>query len=98
MTISDDDQIYAVTIPAGALVPTTAGRFVYPANGVAGLRRATLSIGGSAARLRLRTMPLDLSAADRVDHIVDVALSIGTYTSTYTRQWAAEGRRLHPVR
>jgi hypothetical protein len=98
VTVSDDDQIYAVAIPAGALVATAPGRYVYAADGVGGLRRATLSVGGSGARLRLRTMPLDLSAADRVDHIVDVALSIGTYTSTYTRQWVAEGRRLHPVR
>jgi len=49
------------------------------------------------AVLELQAADRDLSAADRVDHIVEVAVTIGTYHASHTRLWEARGNQLRPA-
>jgi hypothetical protein len=96
VAVEDDGPIWAVTIPAGAL----AGRGAtarWDAHGAGGVARATLRVRRGAGTLRIRTVPLDLSSAERVDHFVSVALTSGTYTSSHTRVWQLHGTRLAPA-
>ncbi len=98
ITVSDDDQIYATTIPAGAMVERLPGRvFVWNANGAGGVRRAALRITRAGkGTLTLSTMPIDLSRAARVSHSVNVTVQIGTYEATHARLWVGNGARLWP--
>ena len=93
-------MIFAVTIPAGAMVEREPGRlFVWEANGAGGVRRATLRVAANGRHtLSVRTMPGDLSHADRVDHIVNVDLATGSYATSHARRWTVRGTRLAPLR
>jgi hypothetical protein len=43
---------------------------------------------------RLRTVPMSLAAADRVDHFVEISLRTGTTEIATTPFWHASGRTL----
>jgi hypothetical protein len=95
--VVDDDEIYAVTIPAGRLRRRPGGRFVLDARAgdVGGLEQASVVVRRSgAARIRLRTGRLDLSRADRSDHMVTVTLAAGVYRTSFTRRWSWRRGRL----
>ena len=97
LAVSDDDTIFRVTLPAGTLVQDDTGqRFTAaPTEGLAALTIDLQADGG--ALLTLQTNALDLSAAARVDHLVEVALTIGPYRATHTRLWQAGDQNLRPV-
>jgi hypothetical protein len=98
--VRDDEEIFAVTVPAGTLVQTKPGKFVYrrKAGTLAGVRTLTLALRGrSGARLRLATEPLDLSHVERADHLVDVQIANGTFRPALPRLWAMRGRTLATV-
>ena len=93
--MTDDDEIFAVTIPPGTL-ERHGSRFLLP-RPFGGLEAAMLALRGTReARLTLRTEPLDLSRADRSDHMVTVGLASGTFRASHTRLWVARGDRLVP--
>jgi hypothetical protein len=95
--VSDDDEIYAVTLPAGALKHRGPGRFALtgPRGAIGGLAKASLTLDGAhGARLLLHTRPRDLSRADRSEHAVSVALVAGTYRATHSAFWVVQGDRL----
>ena len=92
LRVSDDDDILAVTIPAGTLVAAGARRVVLPAPR-GPVAKATLTLGRQV-QLRLTTVRTDLSNADRNDHMVTVALGAGVYRTSHTRLWAASGSTL----
>jgi hypothetical protein len=97
VTLSDDDTIWDATIPAGTLRPRGTRRFEYddPAGAVGGLRRARVAVSRNGeVRLKLRTVPLDLAAADRTEHMVRLDLTAGDWTASETRLWRATARRL----
>src|SRR5262249_46799848 len=99
--LTDDDEIWSATIPAGTLAGGGKGRFVLadPSGHVDGIRKLVLVPGGQrGARLVLRTVPLDLTRADRSDHMVTVALASGDWRATHTRLWAGRGDGLRPGR
>jgi hypothetical protein len=89
VTVRDDDGILDVTIPAGIF-----------ANGslrnIAGLRSAKFHQRGTGrAKLTVQTPPMDLSSADRVDHMVEVAVHIGpTFETSQSRLWTFTGNAL----
>jgi hypothetical protein len=85
--VTDDDEIWAVTLPPKSLRGGRPRR-------LGGVRRVSLDRG--AAVLTLRTGPLDLSHADRADHMVTVALAVGTFRASHTRLWVVRGDRLVP--
>ena len=95
VTVSDDDEIYRVTIPAGTL-QADGNKFVYrdPSGSLGGLRRAALTFTSKGtSRLVLQTVPMDLSNADRTDHMVHVTVASGDYVVTHNRLWDAVGNR-----
>ena len=80
--VTDDDEVFAITIPAGTLGPGKHRR--RPAQ----LAQAVLrkqSDGG--ALLALRTKPLRLPHADRGEHMMTVSLTAGVYRVSHTRLW-----------
>ncbi len=98
ITLRDDDTIYDVTIPAGTLKRKgSAQTYVLrdSSGTVGGLRKARLRVlSGGAAVLKLRTVAMDLSAADRSDHFVELHLATGLYSTTQARLWQVRGSSL----
>ncbi len=97
IALSDDDDVYRVTIPAGTLQQTRPGRWRFDdaTGAVGGIRSLRLQRRGlDRVMLRLRTVPMVLEAADRVDHFVTVTLRSGTTEITTTPLWHFNGRTL----
>ncbi len=97
IAVRDDDDILHVTIPAGTLRQVGAHRFfLNDATGsLGGIRSLRLEQRGPRSALfRLRTVPLALSAADRVDHFIEISLRAGTAAITTTPLWHFNGRSL----
>jgi len=93
--VSDDDDILALTIPAGTLARAGRGRFVL-ARPIGPVVKLSLVLGKHGAVLQLATGPTDLSRADRADHMVTVSLAAGTYRASHTRLWVLRDGRLVP--
>jgi hypothetical protein len=97
LRISDDDEIYTATLPAGSLqVDSRRGfRFRDPTGALNGLRRATFRIAASGAgRVVLAAAGLDLANADMTDHMVRVDLTFGAITAERTRLWSTRDDQL----
>jgi hypothetical protein len=92
LRVSDDDDILAVTIPAGTLVAAGVGRFVLAAP-LGPVAKAMLVLG-RRVQLKLSTRPTDLSRADRNDHMVTVSLAAGVFRASHTRLWVVRGATL----
>jgi hypothetical protein len=95
VSITDDDEIYRVTIPAGTM-QRQGNRFVYHdrSGSLNGLKRAILShTRRGEVRLGLKTVPMDLSNADLSDHIVQVSVQSGAYSASHDRLWELRGNR-----
>jgi hypothetical protein len=96
VTLSDDDQIYTVTIPAGTMTGSASGRlFQYRDRTGAnnGLFHARLKRGtpGKDTTLLVRTRPIDLSNADRNDHQLSTVINFGAHTVSGTSQFIVRG-------
>ena len=90
IAVSDDDDILRVTIPAGTLRRVGSRRFFLndPTGALGGIRSLRLEERGPhRVSFRLKTVPLALAAADRVDHFVEVSLHAGSITVTATPLW-----------
>ena len=96
ISVRDDDDVFATTIPAGTLIQTRPGRFVWkdPTGSIGGIRDVHLRMGGKRAGFRLRTVPLGLPAADRVDHFVEVSVRTSTAAIGTTSLWRFTGSTL----
>ncbi|MCC6765207.1 MAG: DUF3604 domain-containing protein [Deltaproteobacteria bacterium] len=95
VTVTDDDAVYAATLPAGAFATRSPGRnYLYddPTGSVDGVKKARLRINKhGTATLTLDTVRLDLSNAGTTTHRVDVRLASGAYDQSDGRVW--EGLR-----
>jgi hypothetical protein len=101
LRVADDDDILAVTIPAGALKARGRGLFAYRDRTAApaGLASAKLRLRRNGeALLKIATRPGDFAHADRSDHVVTVTLGAGVYEAVHARRWHASRRRLEPLR
>jgi len=89
VTVRDDDSILDVTIPAGTFQKGKVKNF-------AGLKIAKFKQKGTGpAKLIVQTLPTDLSRADRVDHMVEVAVQLGpTFETSQGRLWTFNGKAL----
>jgi hypothetical protein len=91
MLITDDDSVYAVTIPAGSFIEKKPGRayiFKDKAGLNAGIRVATLKITSKGTgKLTIKAKGLDLANAEASNHRLDVQLVTGTYDHTDSRYW-----------
>jgi len=87
--IRDDDLVYAATLPAGSLEPTKSGfRYRDREGSIDGLTSLRIVRDRRGTHwVMLRTAPIDISAADRVDHEVEVRLTIGDFDATHVRTW-----------
>ena len=97
LTVRDDDTIYEVTIPAGTLTSKGSGKYQLndKAGALGGLKKVMLKVPPAGLRkLVVQTVPLDLSGADRVDHMVEIDLRIGSYQAQHTRLWVLKGTKL----
>ncbi len=97
LRISDDDEIFAVTIPAGTLVAKgkKIRALVDPTGSLGGIRRLTFRRGTrDRAVLKLETVGMDLSAADAGDHMVKIELSAGVFRAEHSRLWKETGGKL----
>jgi hypothetical protein len=97
VAISDDDDVYGVTIPPGTLTPVRPGRYVFndPTGAIGAIRSLRLvNRGPGRVVFKLRTVPMALGTADRVDHFVQVSLRTGTTELTTTPLWHFNGRTL----
>ena len=96
--IRDDDLVYAATLPAGSLEPTKfvpGFRYRDPAGSIDGLKSVRIGRDSRGTHwVKLRTARVDLSAADRVDHPVEVRLTIGDFDATHVRTWEFRGEKL----
>ncbi|MEE8311989.1 MAG: DUF3604 domain-containing protein [Candidatus Binatia bacterium] len=101
VTLRDDDAIYEVTIPAGTLQRNGSAQTYLlrdSTGAVGGLRKVRLKIlAGGKAVLKLRTVAMDLSNADRSDHFVELRLETGLYSATQPRMWHVRGNTLRHV-
>jgi Protein of unknown function (DUF3604) len=86
--VRDDDAILDATIPAGTLKHGNATNVA----GLASVRFAQKRSG--PAKLSLQTAPATLASADRVDHMVDVAIRIGSFVVQQSRLWTFDGTTL----
>ena len=97
VTLRDDDTIYAVTIPAGTMTNKGGGKYQLTdkAGTLGGLKSVMLKVPPTGLRqLVVQTVPMDLSHADRVDHMVEIDLGIGSYHAQHTRLWVVKGTKL----
>ncbi|HZP41705.1 MAG TPA: DUF3604 domain-containing protein, partial [Candidatus Binatia bacterium] len=93
LRVADDDEVLAVTFPAGAFRRAGSGRRVLAAP-VGAVTKATIARGRGGTTLALATAPRDLSHADRTDHMVTVSLASGTWRAAHTRLWRLRRERL----
>jgi len=97
LTLRDDDTIYEVTIPAGTMTNKGGGKYELKdkAGTLGGLKTVTLKVPAKGVRqLTVQTVPMDLSHADRVAHMVEIDLSIGSYHAQHSRLWVIKGTKL----
>jgi hypothetical protein len=97
LTLSDDDVIYDVTIPAEAFRTLPGGHWIHQDRVGRGgvVQRVDFHVvPGGRGTLHLRTARTDLSRADPEDHLVDVSLRIGDFTASHTRLWRVQGNGL----
>lgn len=98
VTVSDDDVIYSVTLPADTLKEKKPGsnKFSYKdkLGSIGGVKKASFKINGKGGgTLSLQTIKLDLSNADASDHFVDVKIEIGNYIGPHSRLWTTKGTK-----
>jgi Protein of unknown function (DUF3604) len=98
LRVTDDDEVFAVTIPAGALRAKGHARWTLPADAARSLGLARFVLRGrpgGAALLRLTSVRTNLGHAAREDHAVSVTLDAGTaWQASHVRLWRAGRRRL----
>jgi hypothetical protein len=97
LALTDDDDVYRVTIPAGTLQAARPGRWTFndATGSIGGIRSVRLQQRGPGRVVfRLRTVPGSFAGADRVDHFVQISLRSGTTDLTTTPLWHFNGRTL----
>jgi len=89
VTLQDDDTIFDVTVPAGTMKPprTPRGLFVYKDKTGALGGIASLSFSTKTGALALTTIPMALPNADRLNHMVELKLTLGMYQTSHARLW-----------
>ena len=97
IALQDDDEVFRLTVPAGAMPQVSPGRYAWPAAAAnaAGVRSLELQVRPTGqAILRLRTLPRAFPNADRTDHFMQLTVRAGTAEITTAPLWTATARRL----
>ena len=96
ISVTDDDEVYGVTIPAGSFRRVGRARFQFTVPGPGHQVVSLTAPSRGETVLTLRAGPLDLSHADRAAHLVSVNLAAGSWRATHTRLWTPSPRGLRP--
>ena len=100
VTVTDDDTIYAATLPAGTMEEKKPGqKWSYSSKdgAIDGIKKATLKLGPKGdAKLVLKTVKLSLDNADATEHFIHSKLSAGTFEAEHMRVWQTKGTSLKP--
>ncbi len=101
ITVSDDDTILEATIPAGTMEVKKPGEMWQlkdKAGTYGGIKKAQLKINAAkgSAKLQVKTVKTDLSAADAVDHFIHVSLVSDTFSAEHQRLWTEKNGKLTP--
>ncbi len=97
LTLRDDDEILTVALPAGSFIRKGPGQYRFrDASGTFGRgSQINLRIGPrDRGTLRVDLRGLDLQNADRVEHMIEVAMNLGSYTAEQTRLWEVRNESL----
>jgi len=97
LAVFDDDEVYGVTLPAGSLqaVSGNTWQFRSRTGSIGGLRTVRFRVGSDgAAKLDLRARDVDLSAADRSDHMMRIEVQLGALAAEPARLATLRGSRL----
>ncbi|MEE8311542.1 MAG: DUF3604 domain-containing protein [Candidatus Binatia bacterium] len=100
VTLTDDDTIYAATLPAGTMEEKKPGqKWSYSSKdgAIDGIKKATLKLGPKGdAKLVLKTVKLSLDNADATEHFIHSKLSAGAFEAEHMRVWQTKGTSLKP--
>lgn len=104
ITIRDDTDLYSVTIPAGTMSVSAAGRLfklVDPSGANGGVKLALLKLAKkntSRSLFKLKTVKMDFSSVDLSARDVEVEIRIGAHTISDLRLWEPKGTKLKASR
>ena len=96
LTVSDNDQIYTVTIPAGTMTASPSGKtfkFKDKLGTNNGLTTASFKRGkpGKVSKLSFRTGDRDLSNADQTNHTISIVVNFGAQTVSGSASFTFKG-------
>jgi hypothetical protein len=97
IALRDDDDVYAVTIPAGTMQAAGNGSFRYQdaSGSLGGVRTLRLDrVANGTTKLRLRTVPVALAGVDFTDHFMEVSVEAGPSRVVVTPYWRMAGSKL----
>jgi hypothetical protein len=96
VTVEDNDEVARISIAGRHWQRRGRDHFVYEARFGAQSRtdRAVFIRRRGGGRLRLRAKGIDVSRADRADHMVTVTIAAGSARATHTRLWRRTARGL----
>jgi hypothetical protein len=96
LSLRDETEFYALTVPAGTLEQRRPGRYFYRSTGVLpGVRKLKFTQRpGKAAKLNLKVEGLDLSAVDHEDGLIEALLEHADYCPAVGRTWVKRGKNL----
>jgi hypothetical protein len=98
VVLLDDDDFFNATIPAGSFVASGNGTtFKYKDKDgtIGGIKTALLKTDPKkAGQLKISTTAIDMSAADKNTHQVEMEIAIGSYQSVDKTVWEYDGKSL----
>jgi len=100
VTLTDDDTIYAATLPAGTMDEKKPGQkwsYSDKDGAIDGVKKATLKLGSKGeAKLVLKTVKLSLANADATAHFIHSKVVAGSFDVEHVRLWQPKGISLKP--
>ncbi len=98
LTVTDDDQIYTATLPAGSFEvkkPGTSYKYKDSDGLIDDVKLVQLKVNSKGvAKIKFQTVNTVLPNADASTHRIDVRLTVGDYDETDSRFWELKGSKL----
>jgi hypothetical protein len=93
LRVADNDEIYAVTVPAGSLTESGPGEYRFEdATGQRnGLREVSLTMAAGEVNVRFVANGMSLANAELKDHFIEVAVMFGDHRTRLSTLWSSDG-------